>query len=343
MGISWRNLKTTTPPAELEQQLIATAADAVQKAAQDSGGWWRLNQLRNRSRELISTFLTRTAQNARAVVTGAAQAGRLAAEQDLHAALLPVVAADADIEVAANARREVTDRIAATAPTAIRSGDRLYSQALAAIIAQPAASRAHRLRVAQGVLDDLSAAGITGFVDKAGRNWNLVSYVEMATRAVALNAAIDAHVGTLAANDQHLVVVSAATACCDLCAPWDGSVLAIDDSGSSGGEVAGTLAEARDAGLFHPNCRCVIDRWSEGDPIPEVIAPDPEAYAATQRLRSLERQVRASKRVRAAALDDLATHAANTRIRVLQKRIREHIGATDVRRQRHREQIGRAL
>ena len=47
----------------------------------------------------------------------------------------------------------------------------------------PATSTSYsRLQAAQKALDKLTAQGITGYTDKAGKNWNLASYVEMATR-----------------------------------------------------------------------------------------------------------------------------------------------------------------
>jgi len=47
---------------------------------------------------------------------------------------------------------------------------------------------ARRIQAAQEILDDLAEHGITGFTDKAGRKWDLATYVEMATRTAVSNA-----------------------------------------------------------------------------------------------------------------------------------------------------------
>ncbi|WP_327139321.1 phage minor capsid protein [Nocardia sp. NBC_01327] len=350
MPISWDRIKhahesTKQTAADLEQQLIANAASAVKGAEKDLSGtsWWRLASVRRRSRALIGTLVSRAVATARTAVSSATNTGRAEAEKDLRARYVPVTATDTG-PIAAAAEREVADKITATAPVAIRSSDRLYSDALSAIIAQPAQSTAHRLRVAQGVLDRLSEAGITGFIDKANRNWNIVSYVEMCTKTIAANAALDAHVHTLSAHGQHLAVIDGAVDCCPVCAPWHGQLVTIDDSAAPAGvQVAGTLDDARAAGVWHPGCRCSVESWDVGDPLPDIPEPDPRLYADRQRLRLLERRVRAGKRVLAAAMTPEAETGARQRIRAHQAEIRAHITATGVKRQRRREQIGRAL
>ncbi|MFJ4653865.1 phage minor capsid protein [Nocardia sp. NPDC088792] len=342
MSISWRRIRehpTRQHAADLEHQLIADAADAVKAASKDTGGWWQLNRLRQRSTHLVRQFLSGAVATARTAVAAAARTGREQAETDLRKHHLTVVPTHTDIPVAAKAEHEVTEAIKATAPHAIRSGDRLYTEALAAILSQPAQSEAHRLRVAQAVLDRLAGEGITGFQDKAGRNWNLVSYMEMATKTTAMNAMLDAHVQTLSAHGQHLVVIDGAVDCCPVCAPWHGRRVSID----APVEGVPTLADARAAGVWHPHCRCSVEFWYPGDPLPNVPQPDPQLYADRQHLRYLERQVRAAKRVKAAALDDLSLHAANIRIRAYQAKIRRHVSSSGQRRIRRREQIGRAL
>lgn len=349
MSISWRHINGDEQPtrqsaADLEQQLIASATDTVKQAAKDgSAGWWRLNRIRYRTRTLVQRFVSQAVSTARAAVSSAARTGREEAEKDLRKRHLTVVPTTAEATVTAHAQQEVTEKITATASTAIRSGDALYAQALSAIIAQPAQSEAHRLRVAQGVLDRLAEAGITGFIDKANRRWNLVSYVEMATKTTAMDAMLDAHVQTLSAHGQHVAVIDGAVDCCPVCAPWHGQLVLLDGVAPEGVQVMGTLADARAAGVWHPHCRCEIGTWNAGEPLPTVPQPDPQLYTDRQHLRYLERQVRANKRVKAAALDDLSLHTANIRIRAYQAKIRQHVTHSGQRRMRRREQIGRAL
>jgi hypothetical protein len=163
-----------------------------------------------------------------------------------------------------------------------------------------------RRDAAQRALDQFAARGITAFTDSAGRNWEMASYAEMAVRSVTARAAVDGHVDALAEIGVGLVIVSDAPLECPLCRQWEGEVLAL--SGPSGPRtvrsehmdppdqprrgllrlrgpaptvavhVAGTLLEARAAGLFHPNCfpgdvlvsapsgvRAANARWYEGE------------------------------------------------------------------------------
>jgi hypothetical protein len=133
-----------------------------------------------------------------------------------------------------------------------------------------------RRQASQRALDQFAQRGITGFVDKAGRVWNLASYAEMAVRSVTARAAVEGHVDALVEIGQQLVIVSDAPLECPLCAPWEGEILAIN--GQSGPHTlrvdhtiqprslfaarrtvvvhaAGSLEEAMRLGLFHPNCR----------------------------------------------------------------------------------------
>lgn len=350
MAISWQHIRNNHEPTKqtaetLEQSMISNVADVAKDAATDSGvSWWNALRIRRRSRDLVQRLISQAVFSARFAVRSAAVMGRQEAERDLYRRHLTVVPTRSDVSVAARAEREVTEKIAATAPVSIRSGDALYNQTLSAIIGQPAQSQAHRLRVAQAVLDRLTAAGITGFIDKRNRRLNLVSYIEMVTKTVAADAMLDSHVQTLSAHGQSLAVIDGAVDCCEICAPWHGSLVVIDGATPPESvQVMGTLADARDAGVWHPHCRCEIRNWDVGDPLPEPPKIDPQLYKDRQHLRSLEREVRAAKRVHAGAMTPQAQLAAGKRIRAAQAKIRAHVGATDVRRQRRREQIGRAL
>jgi len=101
-----------------------------------------------------------------------------------------------------------------------------------------------------------------------------------------------------------------------------------------------TLDEARAAGLFHCNCRHSISAYQEGITRPMHNTADPEGYVATQKLRYLERQTRAAKRIEAAAMDDPARKAAAARVRDYQAKIREHVATTTAKRQPTRERLG---
>jgi hypothetical protein len=177
---------------------------------------------------------------------------------------------------------------------------------------------AERIRMAQKALDILTERGITGFTDRAGRNWDLLAYVEMATRTAVSNA-YDNVLNAIMLNAGHDLIwtfTHSTEGSCPLCIPWLGRVLSLTGTTTgpvsivdAGGqrvsvEVSGTLNEARAAGFRHPNCRCGWVPFHDGvDLTPPVPTAEAQAlYEASQRQRGLERKVRAAGRRAATAM-----------------------------------------
>lgn len=160
-----------------------------------------------------------------------------------------------------------------------------------------------RIQAAQKALDDLGEQGITGYVDRTGRRWNLVSYVEMATRTAISNAWDDLQATAMARSGLDLVLVSthSTEGSCPHCRRWLGRTLSL--TGATRGHP--TLDDAKATGFRHPNCRCF---WTPvgASAMADVTNPVPleqaaAAYKASQRQRALERRVReAGRRVNAA-------------------------------------------
>jgi hypothetical protein len=189
---------------------------------------------------------------------------------------------------------------------------------------------ARRIRAAQSMLDDLAERGITGFTDKAGRKWDLASYVEMATRTAVSSAWDDmqAQAAARAGIDLADIGTDSTEGSCPHCLPWLGKTISLF------GETPGypTLDEAKETGFRHPNCRCFwVPRGLQTMPAatgPVDLADSAAAYAASQRQRGLERLVRAAERKHHAAI----TPQARGRTR------REHMAArnaSEAHRQRH--------
>lgn len=161
-----------------------------------------------------------------------------------------------------------------------------------------------RVQAAQRALDRFAEHGITGFTDRAGRNWDLLSYVEMATRTAVSNAYDNLHNAALirAGIDLVTVYTRSAEGSCPHCLPWLGRRLSLT------GQTPGfpTLAEARATGFRHPNCRC--DWYSDLDgEAREVtgavpLADSAKMYAASQRQRGYERRIRELGRLEAMAM-----------------------------------------
>lgn len=215
-----------------------------------------------------------------------------------------------------------------------------------------------RIRTAQRAWDDLISRGVTGFVDRSGRRWELASYVEMATRTGTAQAAVQGHLDRLGAAGVDLVIVSDAPQECFRCRPWEGKILdrsvrgvrhihlehATIDGHMVAVHIAGSVAEAIAAGLLHPNCRHSLSSYLPGITKTPTHTRDPDGDKARQDLRALERKVRKEKLQAAAALDPDAAKFHEAKARDYQAQIRDHIATapTTLFRHREREQIGTA-
>jgi Phage minor capsid protein 2 len=169
-----------------------------------------------------------------------------------------------------------------------------------------------RLQAAQKALDDLAAHGITGFTDAAGRNWDLATYVEMATRTAVSNMWDELQASAMVRSgiDLALIGTHSTEGSCPRCLPWLGQTISL--TGATEGYP--TYDEARAAGFRHPNCRCYVlplgDHSAQDVTNPVAIGQAAQAYKASQRQRALERRVRAAARRSEAAITPQARRRA---------------------------------
>lgn len=348
-----------------------------------------------RLRQTLQAILSEASQHVRTVLRSAAQETRQAAaqtvRQDLAHAPGQVTAravAEALSAPAAAEWQALPTRLQEAGLNALRDADDVYRDAVEKAMQQRTAigeavrdlegpERAlrsqSRVQVAQTVLDDFAERGVTGFVDRAGRAWDLAAYAEMATRTATSRMHLQLQLAAMGPPGFDLVIVDnpSRAAPCPRCRPFEGRVLSL--TGRTTGEasatdadgqthtvhVAGTVAEARAAGLLHPACRHSLLPFVNGAGLmPLVGGPDrpfiehgrPEYeplpvgtladYANEQKLRAHERRVRAAKRAQAVATTRQAKTAARRRIATAQARLEEHVAKTGVIRQHRRERIG---
>lgn len=108
--------------------------------------------------------------------------------------------------------------------------------------------------VKRNVVAVLKSDGLTALVDKGGRSWELDRYAEMLIRTKAVEARNTGLSNRMAQNGYDLVQVSSHGAT-DQCAEWEGAILSL--TGNTPGYK--TVEQAREGGLFHPNCRHAIN------------------------------------------------------------------------------------
>lgn len=189
---------------------------------------------------------------------------------------------------------------------------------------------------ASAILGQAAGRGITGYTDPRGRTWALTSYVDQTVQHAAGNAAMDGYLDRLTEHGDDLVIVTRSPHPCPICRPWEARVLSVSGTDPQRSSVA----EARAAGLWHPNCHHTVYRWTPGFTWPaNAIQHRPGTYEATQRQRAIERHIREWKRRQVAALDDATRAQAGRKVRQWQAALRQHIAAEGLRRSRQRERI----
>ncbi|WP_424183841.1 phage minor capsid protein [Actinokineospora sp. G85] len=348
---------------EAEARLLAdiarrarAGADVPEWAAQKAAA---VREVRLAVERLITQLRAEVGTGAAEAVLAAWQAGSAAALAqlaDLGALDEPQLVALREVipgmDAAALLAADLTSRLDALYLRVLRWGQDAYQVAIAAAAPAQLLGTGTTRSTQRAAWDRLMADGVTGFVDRSGRPWNLATYVEMATRTATARAWNEGHLARLDSLGVELVTVSNTTDGCALCSVWQGRILA--RTGAAGERtveneltgdpmlvnVAATVDEARAAGLFHPNCRHTMLPYIPGvTRLDEPVEHDQVAEDEREDLRALERKVRREKRKEAGALDDTARRASQQRIRALQADIREHVDATGLNRKRHREQL----
>lgn len=194
---------------------------------------------------------------------------------------------------------------------------------------------AGRRAAVQRSLDRAADRGIVAYRDQRGRQIGLVPAVRTLVMDTAHGAGQDGFMERLIADGGDLVIVTNSPHPCPICGPWERRVLSV--SGSDPGRPS--VAQARAAGLWHPNCRHTLFAWEPGfEWPPHSVKNLRGSYVAEQRQRHLERMVRQWKRREVAALDDLAAAKARRHTRAWQAELRNHLARTGLQRSRMREQ-----
>lgn len=326
--------------AGLEQAIITLTKKWATKPRRDRRGFMKALS------KLVGVGVKKLREAIRKALAKAATTGQQEAQKDLKrlSAELKAKAPKAPDHdrrhVTVKTPTELMDEFRDIIPGLIGSGSQLYDEILKRMAARPPRNEADRLRVAQEALNDFKRRGITAFVDKGGRRWNIVSYVEMATRAAANQASAEAYLNEVAKAGHDVVRMTTAPNCSPQCLPFQGRLLTISGKtrGTYGGEpIVASLAEALAHGYRHPGCRHTLIAWFPGDPAPEIPEQGPNDYANSQKLRRLEREVRQAKRDLAAAATPEAKAAAHRDIRAAQARIRKHVAETGQKRAPERE------
>lgn len=143
-----------------------------------------------------------------------------------------------------------------------RANDVFAAEQRKAAVRQLLGAQGSPSSAAQGLAQQLQRQGVTAFVDRAGRAWDLERYSRMATRTVTRQAVTQGAIARMAANGVNLARVSTHGSTCEVCGPMEGRLISLD----------GTVSEHDGAAVygldrvppFHPNCAHILSPYVAG-------------------------------------------------------------------------------
>ncbi len=109
-------------------------------------------------------------------------------------------------------------------------------------------------QAARRMREDLATHGITGFVDKAGRAWDMHRYSQVLATETTKSAFRQGTINRLQERGQDLVRLSNHSGSCPKCTPWQGRTMSL----SGNDPDYPSLGEAQSAGVFHVGCLHVL-------------------------------------------------------------------------------------
>lgn len=215
----------------------------------------------------------------------------------------------------------ISETISRTKPMVFqirRAVNDIFQQVVTQAAAQTALGTVTRREASGVILERLGKAGINGFRDATGRNWNMASYAEMAARTSTAQAMLQGHTDRLQELGVDTVIVSDAPEECKICRPFEGKVLSLSGETTGrlrdGKTVVASLSEAKGKGLYHPNCRHSHSIYLPGiTKGPGIDLADPAGDALRQQQRGYERRIRELKRQDAIAKEFGGNNAAQVR------------------------------
>jgi hypothetical protein len=314
--------------SDAEHELLSTLAREVDKQLADPTDHRAeyINRVKATAARVVAGLEHGNRARVAAIVAKADAAGRTVAARQLAVATgrrRPAHEEPLNLGAVDQLAAAVADQLTDAHRSILRTVPDVYRSVIARAAVGTALGTQTRRQTAQRAMWEFTRRGVTGFTDRAGRNWELSSYAEMATRTASARAAVDAQLAALAADGHDLVIVSDHAQECSLCRPWEGRVLSISGAGGHP-----SVATARAAGLLHPNCRHALGLYLEGitkAPTGPGTGPDPVGDKARQRQRAIERQIREWKRRQTAALDPSTRRYAAAKVKAWQAEMRTHL------------------
>lgn len=114
------------------------------------------------------------------------------------------------------------------------------------------------------------------FTDSAGKDWENARYLQMLVRTTQARVHREAFADTLIENGDDLVRITPQGDNCPICQAWSGIIISMTGTNAD----FPSYDDALEAGMYHPNCDCMMERIDETTDAEDVkeqaAAPTPE-------------------------------------------------------------------
>lgn len=346
--------------ADAEQRLLKAIQVEVLTGRNTPGledMYLRMGKLRQAAREIVTELETRMPETVDAVMASSVEGGRQAVIQQLSALgittdIAVVTGAVVGSVAAAYVKADLVNKLSELHNRILRYPDDIYQKVIGRNVTNAILGATTNRLAQQDAWREFLSQGVYGFVDKSGRNWNLATYTEMATRTAIMRSWDEAHNDQMGSYGLDLVTPIVRQDACDRCARWAKKILSIKgpagkqmiEHATNDGEyvevqVHSTVEAAREDGFKHPNCVCSLVAYLPGLSIPhDAVKYDPELEKNRDDLRAAERAVRKAKRELALATpNEQAAYRAD--LNEARAEIRDIVKNTPQLRKRYREQL----
>lgn len=330
--------------AEMEQELIASYRRNMARHAQEevkagfSWEMWQMKKLKDlqglkkEARITINKY-TKQAYN---VATGQVVDSYTVGKETADASIRKIKTDIDDLGFGITDRRKVNAILDAVSNdftkashAALRLIDDQYRQIVFKAQTAFAAGATTLSKAIDIAAKDFLGAGINSITYKNGAKVNIASYSEMVLRTSAKRANLTGEGARNSELGVNLVQITSYGACSPTCLPWQGKVY-VDDVYSDGKPDGKhqKLSFAMANGLFHPNCRHTSQPYFPGiSTLPPKMDETKirEQYAAEQRQREIERNIRKYKRYEEGSVDPENKRAAGAYVKIWQRKMRDHL------------------
>lgn len=193
---------------------------------------------------------------------GAAQAARTIAQSGVTLPEIPGAFNSVAVDAVAALQDAITGRLSAARRTVGRTVDDVYARAgrraaLRAVLGVEGSPQAAARQLAADLLQDkairkMAQQGGVGFIDKAGRRWQLDTYSEMVVRTTTREAVVQGATDRMISHGVNLARVTVHASSCEICKPYEGRLVSLD--GTITDFEGEPVMDASQIPPFHPNC-----------------------------------------------------------------------------------------